>query len=493
MESVRLPLHVGVDALWRFAGASASFLPGVMLVVTGLSRGIPGSGALFLLAGLGLFLIALALFWFAYRARPSDVRLGPDGLHIEGGPHDGSVFRWDEIQHTQLQWDEPHLLQTLEVVYRNGQKAELANAVDLAEIASLRALHQTIRARLEEAAEPPPQQADVASCQRCGAPLVPDDQPVVRCRSCGADNGMHPALRERVAAQRATDHVLQATAQTIQGLLVQPGASRMQAALLLAAAISAAAWGTVLVGYFAVGLSSLDAFLIGSGFFSGWCLTFATFAFARIAMARRRALLLLSTTFGARPPRRPGEAAGCRQCGAPLPMVGNIVARCVYCGTQSVLGIEVRPLLERLQNHRGSIDDLLAELKAERGSWYRLALGAVIVALLGGAWLFVQIAVAKEFAHDRRQCERGEAAACSRVAQSYFNGSSVKEDREQSFRYYGLACAGGHAESCGDQGAAYRFGWGVPQDFEQAKTKYMQACKLGHVESCKEHEDLTKP
>lgn len=489
MESVRLPLHVGVDSLWRIAGAAGSFLPGVMLVIIGMSKGFPGDGGPAMMAGLALLIAAIVLTWLAIKSRASDVRLGPDGLHIEGGPLDGRFVRWDQIAQAKLQWSDSHVVQALELVGRDGQTLELAGAVDLAEIASLRALHQTIQGRLAEAAEPPPQRVDAALCRGCGAPLVPEDQPVVRCRACGTDNSMPPALRERVAAQRTADQALHATADGVRRLLVQPGASATHRALFGAGVASAFAWSVVLVAYLNVGVSSLDSFALGSGFFSGWCLTFAAFAFARIAMARRRALLLLSTTFGARPPSRHGEAPGCRQCGAPLPLVG-VVARCVYCGTQSVLGIEVSPLLERVQSHKGSIEELLAELRAERGSWYKFAFGAVVIALVGGFWLFAQISVAKEFARDLKQCETGDATACHRVARTYFNGSTVKEDRTRSFHYYGLACTRGHAESCGEQGAAFRFGWGVPQNVDEARSKYAQACKLGHAESCENLKEI---
>ncbi|MCU0654983.1 MAG: sel1 repeat family protein [Polyangiaceae bacterium] len=491
MRSVRLPVHLGVDALWRKAGVAASLLPGVTLTATGLLAGFPGPGGLQVLVGGVLLLVAPGMAWLAWRARPSDALLDSEGVRIEGGAHDGLLVRWQDMARVKSGWaDDMNVTHRLEVALRSGQTLVLAEATDTAEIASLRSLHETIRVHLGEAAEPPPSRADLALCRGCGAPLVPGDQPTVRCRACGAENPVAPALRERVAAQRAADQAQRSTAQAVEQLLQQPGVQGSRGALLLAALASAAAWALVLVSFRAAGLPSLDWFLIGSGFFSGWSLTFAAYSFARIALARRRALLVLSTTFGARPPSRQGEGPGCRNCGGPLPTDSGAVARCAYCGAQSVLGIDVRPLLERVRGHQGSIEDLLAAQQAERSTWLKLGLAASAAALLGGAWLGIQLSVTREFAEDLRRCEAGSGAACSKVALSYFNGSAVKEDRARAFKYREVACGKKIAEACGDMAAAYRFGWGVPQDRSKARASYEQACKLGHQESCKDLEGL---
>jgi len=493
MSGVRLPLHVGVDALWRSAGVSALLLPGAVLLAVGahLAAHEQGGGVLIALGAVAL-LIGLVLLVYAWFARASDAVLGPEGIRIEGGRHGGIALRWEEIAGTTLRTGDMHTVHTLSLVTRTGQTLVLAEAVDVAEIASLRSLCQTLQAKLGEKPEPMPRRADLACCTRCGAPLLPTDQPVIRCGACDTTNPVAPGVRERVAAQRAADRTIQATSAAIQRLLEQPGAMGASAALIVAGTTSALIWGAVAAAYLTVGAEALDAFAVGVGFLSGWVFTFAFFAFARIALARRRALLVLSTTFGARPPARAGESPGCRQCGAPLPTDSGVLACCVYCGTQSVLGMNVRPLLRRVQEHGGSIEQLLHEQAAERSSWIKLGLGGVVAALIGGFVLMAHISVARDFANDRARCEQGIADACADVGRSYSVGSSVKEDKAAAFRYRGLACDRGHAESCRDQAFQLELGIGVPRDQEQAKNKYEKACQLGFRKACDELKEVGK-
>ncbi len=486
MKSARLPIQLGVDTLWRQAAVAACFLPGCTLVLTGWPARASGTGVASLLTG-GLLLLATPwAVWLAWRARPSDARLDAEGMRIDGGPHDGLLVRWQEMARAELRpFGEADCL---ELTLKSGRSLPLAEATDASERASLRSLGETLRVRLGETAPPPPEHADLALCHHCGAPLVPTDQAAIRCSACGSESPSPPALRERVAAQRAASAGQRSTEQAVARLLEQPGVKRTRVTLWLATAASAAAWCLVLLSFRAAGLAGMDWFLIGSGFLNGWAFTFSAFAFSRIALARRRALLLLSTTFGARPPSRAGEGPGCRNCGAPLPMDADTIARCAYCGSQNVLGLDVRPLLERVRDHRVTIDGLLAEQRAERITWLKLGLAAAVVALLGGGWLTVQVSVTREFAEDLRRCEADDAVACGKVALAYFNGSAVKQDRARAFRFAGRACAGGLGESCADQASAYRFGWGVPMDAEKARSKYEQACKLDYEQACAELE-----
>lgn len=493
MRMVRLPLHIGVDALWRAAWASVMLLPGVVLVATsahldaGHSLRIP-LGAIGTLA----VMMGAALIGYAWSARASDAVFGAEGIRIEGGRHEGIALRWDEIASAHLQTGEMAVAHELRLSTRNGRSFVLADATDVAEIASLQALQQTLQARLGEEPEPLPRRADVACCCRCGAPLPPTDQMAISCSACGTSNSVDPRLRERVATQRAADQTMRATSLAIERLLDQPGANAASMTLVMAAVVCAIVWGLVGAAYWAVGSDALDAFALGVGFFNGWAFTFAVFGFARIALARRRALLMLSTTFGARPPMRAGEAPGCRQCGAPLPTGGSVLVCCIYCGTQSVLGMNVRPLLRRVQEQGHSIEKLLEEQAAERFSWIKLGAGGIIAALIGGLVLAAQIAVAQEFAQDRKQCERGMAQACAKVGLSYYTGGAVREDKSAAFRYYQLACDRDHAEACRDLAFQLELGVGVPRDREQAKTKYDKACRLGFVKACDERKELDK-
>jgi len=491
MRTVRLPLHLGVDALWRAAGVSALLFPGVVLVVTSvhLEAGHPnrlGLGAI----GLVAIVLGAALVLYAWWSRASDAVFSPEGIRIEGGPHAGTTLRWDEIASARMHSGEMSVFHELLLSTRNGETFVLAEAADVAEIASLKALQQTLQARLGEEPEPLPRRADVACCSRCGAPLLPTDQPVISCNACGTVNHVDSGLRERVAMQRSADQTLRVTSMAIQKLLDQPGAKGASMTLIAASIVCGVVWGAVGAAYSIVGSDALDWFTLGVGFFNGWSFTFALFGFARIALARRRALLMLSTTFGARPPVRPGDAPSCRQCGAPLPVGSGVLVCCVYCGTQSVLGLNVRPLLQRVQEQGNSIDKLLAEQAAERSSWIKLGVGGIIAALFGGLLLTAQIGEAHEFANDRKQCNKGIGKACAEVGSNYYVGATVREDKAASARYYRLACDRDHAESCRDLAFQFELGIGVPRDGEQAKTYYDKACRLGFLKACDQRKEM---
>jgi len=97
----------------------------------------------------------------------------------------------------------------------------------------------------------------------------------------------------------------------------------------------------------------------------------------------RKALRVLAERFGAVPPAKPGAAASCRQCGAPLPdESGALLVRCVYCRSQNVLGVDPRPAALRQRQERS---ELQAALRGRRRARLRLALTLPICALLGVA------------------------------------------------------------------------------------------------------------
>lgn len=493
MRTVRLPLHLGVDALWRAAWVSALLLPGAVLIATSVHLEAGHSYRLPLGAiGIVAVVIGTALILYAWFARASDAVFSAEGIRIEGGRHAGISFRWDEIRSARLQPGEILAVHELQLSTQNGQTLILADATDVAELASLQALQETLQARLGEKIEELPRRADIACCSRCGAPLAPTDQPAISCSACGTSNAVDPGLRERVAMQRTADQTLRVTSKAIEKLLDQPGANAAGMSLVVAAGVCAIVWSAVGAGFWMVGSDALDAFTICIGFLSGWAFTFALFGFARIALARRRALLMLSTTFGARPPKHAGEAPSCRQCGAPLPMGSGVLVCCIYCGAQSVLGLNVRPLLHRVQEQGTSIEKLLAEQAAERFSWIKLGAGGALAAMVGGLFLIAQISVAEDFAHKRKQCDQGNMTACADVARSFYIGSSSREDKAAAFRYSEMACNRDHAESCRDVAFQLELGVGVPRDREAAKLKYEKACRLGYAKACDERKELDK-
>jgi uncharacterized Zn finger protein (UPF0148 family) len=484
-----MPLHVGVDALWRTAWASALLVPSVLVLA---SAPTSEDRALLVVVGLLGLAGALLLLVLAYLARASDAVLAPDALHIEGGAHGGVSLHWHELAHVELRGtrrpDEQDL--SLWVRTKQGQELCLAEAARELEKDSVRALHETLLGVLGASGGDAPPRADLARCPQCGAPLSPTDQPSVRCGACGTISPTPAALRERVAAQRQIEATAGSTSEAVGRLLAQPGARRAVVGLLAASAASGAVWATVFASFFSVGYGELGGFEIGSGIFCGLTAAFASFAFARISIARRRALLVLCTGFGARPARAPGEAPGCRECGAPLPTTAGVVARCVYCGAESVLGVNVRPLLERTKRHATNIAALLATQDRERKDWRHLGIGAAVVALLGGGWLVVHAEVAREFVATREQCEDGDAEACFRTGSDYALGVSVAKDEEKAVGYFERACDDDHAEACGDLGLRTHYGWGTERDEAAGRTLLTKSCKLGHEKACEDLEEL---
>lgn len=487
MKSVRLPLYLGADALWYAAAASALVLPGGILSAAGgyaLAQG--QGGLLWLLVGVPAVLLGLGCVVLAWAARVSDVVLDAHEIRVEGGAHDGVVVPWSKLARVSLEdhADARLTLHTTESAY------VVAEVSSQSERASVKALHRTLAATLGEQLEPPPTAAEIATCAGCGAPLVPDDHPVLRCRSCGRDNPVAAQLRDRLGAGRAAARATVDTSAAVKRLLDQPGATRAGVILVLASLGVTAGWAAVTFAYQQTGVGSLDGFSIGVGIVNGWALTFACFSTARIALARRRALIVLATTFGARPPRAPGQGPGCRRCGAPLPTTAGIVARCVYCGTESVLETNIAPLVERVRDHQGSIADLLASTRSERWLWAKLGIAAAAATVLASVGVASQLSVAREVADNARRCETGARDACFRLATSYAVGSVVREDKETAYRLYARACDLGHAEACRERALCDELGIGAPQDVEKAKNAYARACELGFDKACAERREL---
>ncbi|MBW2526890.1 MAG: sel1 repeat family protein [Deltaproteobacteria bacterium] len=495
MRKVRLPLHLGVDSLWRTAAASALLVPslvfaggGVVLVL----EDYDGGARIFI--GLIGFILSLILLGLAWYARASDVALDDAGLAVEGGWHGGVKLGWDQVGKVLLHnRDKPDSDLLLEVRTKTGKKYFLAEAADDSEKASVRALYETLAAKVGQAKKAPVRNAEVSTCTNCGAPLVPSDAEQVRCASCGAHNAMQASVRERVAAHRAAAQAVRSTASAVEKLLDQPGARWASGAWFAAMVGSALGWLPVVAAYLLVGVHSLGWFEVGIGFFNGWVFTFTFFAFARVFVARRRALHVLSMTFGARPPEQPGQSPGCRTCGAPLPVDGTVVVHCAYCASENVLGMNVRPLMRKVKAHRGSIEDVLREQRSERFRWMGLSLGGLIATLVGVFWLLVAVAMAYGVAQERASCEAGDAQACFELGGNYAGGGTVDQDDEAAFRYFSKACDGGHAEACNDVAERLDGGWGTERDADAARAKRQQSCKLGFEPACKALGAKTEP
>jgi hypothetical protein len=109
------------------------------------------------------------------------------------------------------------------------------------------------------------------------------------------------------------------------------------------------------------------------------------FFLARARLADRGALQMLTLGFGALAPRREGEPSRCRRCQGPLPEQGlGGVAQCRYCGSDNIVGLDLRPSVDQARAEQVSFDQALKKRASEKLLWNALTVVA-IVALLGWA------------------------------------------------------------------------------------------------------------
>jgi hypothetical protein len=177
-------------------------------------------------------------------------------------------------------------------------------------------------------------------CQRCGAPIPVVDAPTAICLACSAEQPVPAPYREAVrqlrnadaALKRASDALERYEARTVPWWIVV-SVSVLPGLVILGGTAAAAvlefsggAGGRVPVflaeavwfpAAASVGFATLTFWY--SSYLSGW-----------VPGAR--------ATLAARPPPNAGAPPECRECGAPLVVrAGDTFARCVYCGTDSLI------------------------------------------------------------------------------------------------------------------------------------------------------------
>lgn len=487
MPAVRLPLYVGADALWYAAVASALVPPGLIACAVGGYQLAHGKdGLYYVVAGVPISLFGLACVAAAWWARVSDVVLDERGVGVEGGGHGGLFVPWpDLLGATLTEASEARL--TLHT--RTGLHV-VAEVASQSERASLRALERTLAAKVGELEDPAPEPSAVLTCGGCGAPLAVDERATVRCGGCGKDNPLPEAIRARVAETVTAQRAMGETVEAVTRLLDQPGAIWSSAMQLVASLTVTAGWVGITSSLMSVGAQAVDAPALAIGLASGWALTFGCFSLARLALARRRALIVLRTTFGARPPKRAGEGSACRRCGGALPAASALVSRCAYCGSDNLIGSGVTPLVQHVREHTGSVADLLRDMRRERGRWVKIGSGALVAVLLGGFGVVVQVAATRELAEKVASCDQGRAEACFLVGLAYSTGGSVRQDKAEALRHYARACERDHAEACHKEAFAYELGVGAPRDIAKAKACYERACRLGWKAACDARKEL---
>jgi hypothetical protein len=391
-----MPLQTG-ESLF---GAIALLLVGVcamglgfVLFVLGLFGG--KNGEWFMLAWSWFVAVPVAVFVLfvgkvlakagagrARRRRASDLVFSAEGISVEGGPLDGQHWRWDKM----VAADSRLVTRNGPYSVKDGRRTYLQQ-LEIDEVVVAESMHEqeqhsfavvldAVWAGLAKptAAAPVSPEARVLSCSQCGAALVPEDVDHVTCRHCRADITVDPDVRQRVRDARTLQQNRARTDRLVSTVLRQPGARRTNAAVSVTAV--AAVVGAPALLWVGMAHSAWGALLVGSA------VMLLLVTFTRADVASRTALRALVTGFAARAPTQAGEPSTCRRCGAPLPEPpdGGVVARCVYCRTASVLGIDLGASAERSCSE---LSELESVVEARRREEETRGLAAVLSAALG--------------------------------------------------------------------------------------------------------------
>ena len=458
---VRIPLQLGNSAVLGRLRASALFLPSLVLLFAWIAvpgwiggwaddtLGDPfGSilGMLALLPGLALGVLAIVGMAFASegaddatKQTPSDLVLTRGSVKVEGGPHDGVTIAWRQLGSVVVEQnaksDAGAMLRMFAAILRFLRLGALAqrlhaeawelkvgdrvlgSAVARGEVESLRLLAQTLLALAEEpksSAPPSPSSPEVIACPGCGGAATPADLPHVKCRFCDREVEMPAQIRERIRAHAQVRGAARHE-RTIRRLLDQPGAAWAGRWLRLGATIMRFAWPLALVVLLTlvimngqeedelprIVLRESQPYPFGRDLLLSAGLAFACFAGVTVALdayfANRRALRLVTLDFGATPPSRAGASWSCRVCAAPLPDSERMLARCVYCDAENVLGIDLRRQGARSEAQSRGIAPALRHRRRAR-----IRLAVVLVLLLGAtAWLGRELVWTALAAHSR--------------------------------------------------------------------------------------------
>ena len=515
MASVRLPSQVGTSSLWSLARVAFALAPGVVFSVAGVT----GEGrSLWLVPGLFLVVYALLQVRHAWRSRPSDALIDEHGVRFEGGRQHGAQFAFSDLDASGTTVEtvrEPRLtfelvlafvvfrllssdresmpdtrvpVRRLTLAPRDGRRLQLAEAEHPDEQRSLDALFGTLQAKIASLADAPPAlhgPAHVLSCAGCGAPLSIPESEQVCCRHCGRWTPVPVELRERVQAKAHVKRAHGDIEANVRALLSQPGARFASFILLLALVFCGVGWLVVLGGLALTGLGDIGGFDVGWALFAGVAWSLFALLLARGAFAKRRALTLLASAFGARAPAAPGQPSACRCCGAGLAETQSLVSVCGYCGADNVLGIDLRPAVRPLREHALGLEALLTQRRREVRNALLGAAGSFVALGVAALMTVISVSVALEFAQVKRDCRANQARACRELGTDYSLGISGSEDDDKALEAWERGCELGDAEACYSAGRALDWGIDVPEDKERGAALIEKACKLGHAEACK--------
>lgn len=392
---IRLPLQTGGGALgalfWTALTTVAAFGAAsfVLFMLSSMNHEGESTGGLLVmslipaLCSLGFGAATLAIRREFVRQRATDVEVDGRELRFVGGALGGTAIPWDEIESCTITTDWNRYVRTktnrgttteymdqLWLARRRSSPRLLAESLDPGEKASLGELRQAIlgacqarggRASEDGATEPP---TSVLQCAACGSAVAAVEAAETSCGSCGATVVFDPDAAERIRSAADLGRVTERLEEAIQRLLDQPPATSANRPLdllgFLILVVPAAALGvSVLPGGGATGGLALLA--VGVPFATGIAFL------ARLFVAERQALRALTAGMGARNPARAGEPPRCRQCGGTLLIRDrHVVAICLFCRAENLLGLDLRPALAAAQSHDYELGAILAKRRSRR-------------------------------------------------------------------------------------------------------------------------------
>jgi TPR repeat protein len=497
----RLPLQIGIQSLYSLAVASATLVPAAIALLSTLFILIVAGGIIiFLLFSQGwvialaiiglegmLFFRGIAHLKLAMRTRPADALFDETGLAIVGGRLHGRSIAWKDcadVREEKVGGDD--VVASRAVIERkDGSKLVVAEASDESELASLRALCESVRARVHPdklPPLPPEERPDLLRCPSCSAPAAPIDADHTTCGFCAAEVPIAASLREKL---RATDEVLKSskvTAPLLAKLLAQPNARQAMLLSLIAGIPIAATWIVAVV--FSVLLYRHHALrFVNIALLSATALItiVACYYLLRFWFVNRMALGVITLSFGAFPPAKEGAPWTCRSCSGPLPPARDgLLARCTWCGSDNVQGIDVRPRAEGARKERATLENAFERREKDRRT-YALRAAASLAVLPLSLWGFAH--ASRAVTRDAKlmvACDKGELPKCVDLGLYYLEADHY--DRDKAMRTFERACKGGSSDGCGELGDL--LGAGDEKDVERAVDLLWPNCQGGHGMSC---------
>jgi uncharacterized protein len=542
---VRLPLQLGLSSNAGVASAAIPLLVGVLaflFVIVGLMsepdrlREIVidagarfAAGAIIIVVcvpGALLIVYAISRLRGAVRMRPSDIILDERGVMVSGGPHGGTRMSWSELcpPFAEVEATRAERLKPLRILlhgptrllasvflrspelavsprsevtvwrlwlHRAGGRICVAEADSETEARSMEAAASSIVAVEEgrrHVVSTPQLEVELLTCPRCGAPGALEDVERLLCSSCGASMDVPAALRARAAAAMLVKESRRRAAAVASKLLSQPTGEQLNSRLWTI-------WITMLVFPPLAFLVWLFHRELGLGapwglaspqlvLFSPIAAVGGMFLLGRLLLVSRRALQLLTLGFGALAPTRDGAPPRCRRCHGPLsaPRVGGATS-CGYCGSDNLVGIDLRPEVDRARAESQTFDEVL---DARRRSLWRWGVAALVsLALMGTAAAATGsygLGLLRASQAQSRACDGGDMAACAWLFERNQRRGQRRELRAEVYR---RPCELGHAEACHQLARRYETGNALRKDRAQAAAYYEMACRRGaHGPAC---------